>query len=337
MRTAGRARAEAAALLLGVAATLGPGSARAVPDATARAAAGSVAPGIRGVLAIEPGRIRAGEVATLEVVVTTPPGHRLRPIVPPAELPGFWILDAEALQVEKEDGRWIHRTRLRLRARELGQYVWPAQPVEIETPDGATQRLVLDGRPLEVVSVQAEFPGRSVPFGLREPDPDPAAGGSTARAAAAGALAGAAAVALLGVARRARRRRHGIVSVGGGGGGGPGAATPWRAAREELETLPARIEGDPDGAGDALARILRAHASWRWRRDLHASTTPELSVAPPPPEASEHWPVFLALLGALDEMRFLPDPTRDARETLRGVLTRVRAFVTDTTPPGAKA
>lgn len=300
----------------------------------AGAGAASVAPGIRGTLALEPGRIRAGDVATLEIVVTTPPDHRVRPVVPPPALPGFWILDAESLPIEKEDGRWIHRTRVRLRARELGQYVWPAQPLEIETPDGATQRLVLDGRPLEVVSVQPEFPGRSLPFGLREPAGATSSPGSSARAAAAGALLGASAVGLIVLAGRARRRRRLR---------GPEVArepdvSPWRAALAALEGVERDLAADPGATADAVAHTLRCYVTARYRRDVAAFTTPELAAMPPPPEATAHWRELIALLCALDDARFLPGSAQgpERARLSRDVAARARAYVAATTPPGAR-
>ena len=300
-------------------------------------AAEAVAPGIRGALALEPGRVRAGDVATLEIVVTTPPGHTLRPVVPPTELPGFWILDAQALPVEKQDGRWIHRTRIRLRARELGQYVWPAQPVDIDTPDGRTQHLVLDGRPLEVVSVQPDFPGRSVPFGLRDPAGAAPSPGSTWRAAAGGGLAGVAAVGLVALARRARRIRHESVSDRTNPSLSP-EALPWRAALAALDGIAARLGGDPMAASDAVARALRRYVTLRYRRDVSALSTPELAAATPPPEAIRHWPELVAVLRNLDDARFPPrTPTEGERgDRAREALSQARAFVAATTPPGAR-
>jgi len=318
-------------------------------------AAAAVAPAVRGALVLEPDRIRAGEVAALEIVVTTPPGHRLLPIVLPSELPGFWILDAETLAVDKQDGRWIHRTRVRLRARELGQFVWPAQPVEIEAPGGTLQRLVLDGRPLEVVSVQTDFPGRDVPFGLRESPGALPARGSAWGAAATGALAGGAVVALVGLIRRVRRRRRALPSELATAASGS-ALSPWRAACLALDGIAAHLDGkpvaphldgkpgaahldaEPGAATDALARTLRSYATQRWRRDVSALTTPELAAITPPAEAARHWPALLELLRSLDDARFLPGTVAAAQRAARArdTLARVRAFVAATTPPGAR-
>jgi len=300
-------------------------------------AAAAVAPAVRGALVLEPDSIRAGEVAALEIVVTTPPGHRLFPIVLPTELPGFWILDAETLAVEKQEGRWIHRTRVRLRARELGQFVWPAQPVEIEGPDGTLQRLVLDGRPLEVVSVQPDFPGRDVPFGLREALGALPARGSAWGAAAAGALASGAVMALVGIIRRVRRRRGAQPSELSTAASGS-ALSPWRAACRALDGIAAHLDAEPVPATDALARTLRSYATQRWRRDVSALTTPELAAITPPAEAARHWPALLELLRSLDDARFLPGKVAASQGAARArdVLERVRAFIAATTPPGAR-
>jgi hypothetical protein len=311
------------------------GGARAQTARDAPATGSAVAPGIRGALVLEPGRIRAGDVAALEIVVTTPPQHRLRPVAPPAELPGFWILDVEALPVEKEDGRWLHRTRVRLRARELGQFIWPAQAVEIEAPDGTTQRLVLEGRPLEVVSVQPEHSGRSIPFGLREPPGAAALPGSVWGAVAAGAFAGGATVALLGVARRSRRDRHALVSDATSRVE-EAPLSPWRAAGLALGGIAGRIETEPVVAADELASALRAYGTERWRRDLGALTTPELAAMTPPPGAAPFWPELVALLRSLDEARFAPGGASARTGALREALARAHAFVTATTPPGAR-
>ena len=321
---------------LGLAAALA-GAAHAQTQPAPPPAAAAVAPAVRGAVVLEPERIRAGEVAALEIVVTTPPGHRLSPIVLPTELPGFWILDAETLAVEKQDGRWIHRTRVRLRARELGQFVWPAQPVEIEAPGGTLQRLVLDGRPLEVVSVQPDFPGRDVPFGLREALGALPARGSAWGAAAAGALAGGALVALVGLMGRVRRRRRAqpleLATTASGS-----ALSPWRAACLALDSIAAHLDTEPVPATDALARTLRSYATQRWRRDVSALTTPELAAITPPAEAARHWPALLELLRSLDDARFLPGTVAAAQRAARArdTLARVRAFVAATTPPGAR-
>jgi hypothetical protein len=319
----------------GLAGLLALGAAAEGPDPAAVAAA-SVAPGIRGILALEPGRIRAGEVASLEVVVTTPPEHVLRPVVPPDSVPGFWILGSEVLPTEKEDGRWVHRVRFRLRARELGQFVWPAQPVEIETPDGATQRLVIDGRPIEVVSVQPDFPGQDTPFGLRELPEAAQPRGSAWAAAAAGAVSGAAAVGLILLVRRARRRQGGEPVAERA----PAADLPAarRTALDALGAAEQRLEAEPDAAADAVARALRRYVTERWGRDVQACTTPELEAATPPAGAAQHWADLVGQLRDLDDARFARSGERvpAGQAALRQQLARARDFVLATAPPAPR-
>ena len=317
--------------LAGLAWLLAMGAAAEGPDPPPAAVA-PVAPGIRGILALEPGRIRAGEVASLEVVVTTPPEHALRPVVPPDSVPGFWILGSELLPTEKEDGRWVHRIRFRLRARELGQFVWPSQPVEIESPDGATQRLVIEGRPLEVVSVQPDFPGRDTPFGLRERPEAAQPRGSAWAAAAAGAVSGAAAVGLILLVRRARRRQRGEPVAARA----PAADLPAArgTALSALDAAEQRLEADPDAAADGAARALRRYVTQRWQRDVQAFTTPELEAEKPPAGAAQHWADLVAQLRDLDDARFAPDGARAraSRAALRQQLARARDFILATSP-----
>lgn len=265
---------------------------------------GAVGPGVRGALALEPGTIRAGDTAVMEVVVATPPGHAVRPVTPPPELPGFWILGAEPLPVEKSDGRWIHRTRFTIRARELGQFAWPAQPVEIEAPDGSAQRLVIEGRPLEVVSVQARFPGRSAPFGYREP-PSSAGGGpggTRLGAAAAGFGAGLATAGALALALRIRRKRPDRVSHAEP----PRSASPapGALAREALAGAQRLAAFSPVAAANDAAAALRRYGGARFGRDLSAMTTPEIAARAVAPGEERAWRELAATLSDLDLARF---------------------------------
>lgn len=295
-------RAPTGALLL----VLATGAAQAQEPARAPSPV-AVAPGIRGTLVLEPGRIRAGDVAVLDVVVSTPPGHALRPVAVPTALPGFWILDAVAQPVEKEDGRWIHRTRVRLRARELGQFVYPEQPVEIEAPDGSRQPLAIQGRPIEVVSVQPDFPGRSAPFGLREPPGGPpSVRGAVWPAAAAGFALGIAMSALGLLVWRARPSRHVLVSPPTR----PAAAPPIAgSATHALEDAAARVASDPAAAADAAATALRRFAAPGLRAPLGALTTREIAALPAArAEAEASRGELVAVLRELDAARFPRSP-----------------------------
>ncbi|MEE8581852.1 MAG: hypothetical protein V3T33_09710, partial [Myxococcota bacterium] len=122
----------------------------------------------RATLVLEPSVLRLGELADLEIIVVTPPEHRVLPISPP-EIPGLWVVDREDLPTHFGASRWVHRTRLRVRARELGLHHWPTSSVLIETSDGKRSTLELGARDIEVVSTLSNFPERITPFGLRSP------------------------------------------------------------------------------------------------------------------------------------------------------------------------
>ena len=93
---------------------------------------------------LEPPTVKIGDVAILEIAVVTPPGHVVRPFAAPKDTEGFWVLDSEILPVHKEPQRWVHRTQLRLRARAVGRFEWPAATVEVEVPDGGVDALTTD-------------------------------------------------------------------------------------------------------------------------------------------------------------------------------------------------
>ena len=127
--TGGRARTPCALLLLGVLSCGAPGEDGSASDATTSPLA--AVPTTRATLVMEPAVLTIGGVADLEIALVTPPGQRLLPIKVPA-LQGLWLLENELLPVERGNGRWIHRSRLRVRAREVGSFRWPALSVGIE-------------------------------------------------------------------------------------------------------------------------------------------------------------------------------------------------------------
>ena len=193
---------------------------------------------------LDPPQIRIGEVATLERLVVTPPGWTVAPLEAPAAPAGFWLLDAEALAPERLESRWLHRTRLRIRARDLGRFEWPGGTAEVEAPGGAQQRLVLDDHPLEVVSVLSDAPDQLTPFGVR-PLPEPETR-SLLAAAALGALGSLGALALvLLVARRRRARARPLRE--------PEAARepPEPRASAALARARETLAADPRAAADA--------------------------------------------------------------------------------------
>ena len=164
----------------------------------------AASPTPRATLVLEPPRIGVGQVAELELAVVTPPGHTPRPFSPPSELPGLWLLGADRLPVEKQATRWVHRTRLRVRARASGRFVWPASTLEVEAPDGSVSALAIAEVPIEVVSILSDYPDRFTTFGVRRPPPAARRSGSVWGPAAAGALAALAGVGLVALARRRR-------------------------------------------------------------------------------------------------------------------------------------
>lgn len=276
---------------------------------------------------LEPPRIRIGDVAALELVVVTPPDHRVRPVAPPADVKGFWLLGSEALPVEREPTRWVHRTRLRIRARELGVFLWPAVQVAVDGPDGARAVLDVPGHTLEVASVLPEHAGRSTPFGLRAPG-ELARGASPLGPALVGAALALSAVGLVLLVRRERARRRGLTETAAAAG-----PDPDRAAYDDaLAALgAAATDTDVRRAADTAARALKRYAARRFGASSFAATTPELRAGSPPFAMRSRWPAFVALLEALDARRFPPDPNEAAAE-LRARIDESVAFVHESAP-----
>jgi hypothetical protein len=328
------ATAQAARRAASLAAVLGPASLAAAcgePDRPPAAAAPALP---RAAVVLEPPRIRVGEVATLEVVVATPPASSPRPLALPAPPAGLWILGVEALPVERQASRWLHRTRVRVRAREVGKVTWPGSLVEVESPDGAVQSLPLDPLPIEVASILPEFPDRVIPFGVREP-PEPAAGG---KAALWGAAAGAGLVLAGLAAARVHARRRARPAAALAVAAAPPREPPWTEARAALARARSLADRDPFAASDQVARALRRYASRRFDTPAATSTTEELGAAPAPFAAWTRWPLLLAALRSLDEHRFRPRSDPEARAAVASQLPDALAlasrFVEETLPPG---
>ncbi|HVP29560.1 MAG TPA: hypothetical protein VMW35_10410 [Myxococcota bacterium] len=282
---------------------------------------------IRGALVLEPSRIAIGEVARLELAVATPPGYAVREAGPRPETPGFWVLTSETLPLQKEPGRWLHRTRLRIRAREVGRFAWPDWPLVVEGPDGAQRELVIEGRAIEVVSVLPDFAGREGPFGLRAPRAS-ASGGDPLVAAAVGAAGALALVGLVLLVRRERRRRAEretrtreaeLAAL----------APAWEEAGVALDA--AAAEADPHAAAGRIARALRRYLARRFGVSTEAFTTDELAAAATPFVVRSRWPRYLALLAELDALRFPPAPAGAAARVAAAV-AEARDLVADSTP-----
>jgi uncharacterized protein (DUF58 family) len=288
-------------------------------------------PAPRAALLLEPPRLLVGEVATLELAIVTPPGHAPLPYAPPGEIPGLSLVSVEALPVETEAARWIHRTAVRVRSRDTGSFVWPASRVAVEAPDGSHTEIELAELPIEVVSVLPEHAGRTAPFGPRPP-PAPAAAVPFWGAAAAGASAAFALAGLVALARRRRTPR----AVAPPPEAAPGPP-PWERALAELARARDALEPQPFAAAHATSMALRRYVEARFGADAAGRTGEELVEIEPPFAAASRWPSLLALLGALDELRFRPAHDTASRAALSarlpGLVADAQRFVEASVPP----
>jgi hypothetical protein len=277
---------------------------------------------LRGAVVIEPPHLTVGDVATVEVTLVTPPDHSVRPVRPPREVSGFWLLDSKPLPIARSPSRWVHTTRMRARAREPGEFSWPALRVEIETPEKEVVELLLEARPLEVASVGERFPSRATPFPLRRASPGESGGFLMPLAGGVALTLGA--MALLAAARRLRRPREGEKQA-------PREhPTPgWRAAQATLEAALGNCAESPERAADAASAALRHFFSHRFAVSARTLTTEELAELPPPLGAEKHWPTLLEILESLDAVRFRADVEAGA---LRETLERASALVANAAP-----
>jgi hypothetical protein len=289
------------------------------PPATA-----PVAPAVA--VTIEPPRLRIGDVATIEVAVVTPPGFHVAPIHPPESVAGLWLLDAEALPVESAGAREVRRTRIRVRAREVGATEWPALSVEIDAPDGTRTTLATEKRPLEVVSVLPLFPERTEPFAYRLPAaPASATRPAVAAAIGAGATLAALALGLLvrGARRRGREQRAALAAVA--------AAQPWVEARAALAAARALDAGAWRVAGAAGAHALRHYIASRFGiAAAESAAVEELGALPQPFLRAERWRAALDCLRDLDGDRFRARPEAESAARVAAALAAAEAFVRST-------
>ncbi len=281
----------------------------------------SAHPSLRGAVLLEPPRVAVGEVARVEIAVATPPAYRVQPLAPPKPLDGFWVIGVEIPTVEKTAGRWVHRMGVRIRAREVGTFEWPARSVVVEDPDGAQHEVPLDALSLQVVSVFPEFPDRVTPFGLRVPPSADAPALPTALAAAAGAALALAAVALVALVRR-RRAAPAPEPLA------PRPPPEWDEARAAL--VRARAEPDAVTAAALTSMALRHFAARRFGTDAPVRTTEELAAGIVRGALGERVETFLVLLQRLDAAHFRGRPVEAAE--LTAALDEAEAFVRDATP-----
>ena len=280
------------------------------------------------VVVIEPPQLRVGDIAVIEIAVVTPPGHRVHPVKPPSSVPGLWLLDAEALPPEVEGARQVHRTRIRVRAREAGSHEWPAQRVEIEDAEGTREELVAAARPFEIVSVLPSFPERAEPFSYRMPSARRDSV-SPLWSAAAGSLATLALLGALVFARRTRRRlqqRNAAATA-------RAAAQPWREALAAFDT--ARAESDWRRAGGLGARALRRYVALRFDLAVESLTTEEFAGIARPFGIGSQWLVAVDCLRAFDAERFRGSSDARAAAQVRAALDAAQQFVEASIPPEA--
>jgi hypothetical protein len=308
-------RAAAAALLLGLAACGGDAGRPQAPV------------GLHGGIVIEPAHLEIGETATVELALITPPGHRVAPVAPPDAVAGLWVLGAEPPTVEREAARWVHRLRFPVRTRATGRFVWPAQRIEVEAPDGSRSALELPARPFEITEVTAEFPEQRTFFSFRAP-PAGEAGPGAWPAALGGALAALAGVALVALVRRARSRNEGLAQE---------AAEPpaFRQAQAALAMAGELVDDDVTRAADLASAALRLHLARRFGVRALSATTEELAALAPPGAAETHWPEWIDWLRRLDAARFPPGRDPEAvRSVVREAIARGRALVAEGLPRG---
>ena len=207
----------------------------------------------------------------------------------------------------------MHRTRLRVRARASGRFVWPASALEIEAPDGSVSALARRG-----ASRRGGLDPPRLSGSLHAVRGAPASAASAAQRQRLGPGRGRRA----GCAGRrgpAWRWRAGAEAAPSDAPAEPGSAPaepPWDRAREDLAEARERAAGDPFAGAHATARALRRYLARRFGADAIGRTSEELAAATPPFGARSRWPAFVAILRGLDEFRFLPESDRSVREAL---------------------
>jgi hypothetical protein len=288
-------------------------------------------PALRAATVIEPPQLRVGDVARIEVAVVTPPDHSVVPLRPPeaGALGPLWLLDAEALPVEKQGARWTHRSRLRVRAREVGVGEFPALRIEVVGPEGDRREVDTEPRRFEVVSVLPTVPDRVSPFPYRLPEVE-APGISRLAAAAGGAASALALVAAVALVRRGRRRAAARALAGE-----PLMGAPWRAALARIGDAARGADADWRGAADHTAQALRAYVAQRWFWPIDRCTTEEIAGLAPPFVLGTRWPPVPGWLRSLDDLRFRPDAPADAAASVQRIAEQTRRWIEASIPPEA--
>ena len=295
-------------------------------EASQPAPGGPASPTPRAGIVFEPPRLALGDTARVEVAVITPPGWSVRPIATPESVAGLWILETGRPVVDRQPSRWIQRTELRVRARRTGEFVWPALRVVALSPDAVQTLLTTEPRPFHVIPLSEEMAPRAVPFGYRRPELRhedtrpwlPASLGAAATLAAFG---------LVWLVRTVRTRTKRIEAPT------EEPAAPWRAAQATLATAEEYAASDPVRAADMASAAVRLYVARRYRTTTLTDTTEELAQRDPPFGLASRWERLLALLTALDAVRFLPANSR-AQEPLVATIIRTRELVIEMSPQG---
>lgn len=315
-------RAAVLALLL----ACGPGAVESPPPGASAGAAPAAGPAQppatpRASIVLEPPRIEIGDVFTVELAVVTPPEHRVAPAPVPKAVAGIAIVDAPLPSLEQQPGRWVHRQRFRARARSTGALLWPALEVTVAAPDGSEQVLRTEARPFVVVSLLEEHPERRSPFGFRSPRVGAEPGPGAWFGALLGSLVTLAALGLVTLVRRVRMSRAAPDEPALAAGPGDLASAQALAALHAAE-----VEPDPVHAADLASQALRSWAADRFEAPLlRWATTEEIAARPPPFLLHTRHAALVAVLEALDALRFPPLPSG----ALGAALARARAFVLD--------
>jgi len=278
---------------------------------------------------VEPPEIRIGERAVLEIIVASPPDRRLLPFATPESLTGFEVLAVEVLPVEERSDGWLHRTLVRLRARDVGRFAWPRTNLDLVGADGATTTVSLPRLPLRVHSILPAHPGRSEPFGARGA-PKLA---ESAPAPVGIAISGGFGLILLGLAAFAFRHRRRLALP---------KATPVGepAWSEALRTLGlAGPSAKPADVANAMVATLNRYMVRRFGAAPCSLTSEELADITPPFAATSRWPTYVSLLRDLDALRFRPHRSAGSQISdavrVEALRDRARTFVEDSTPPKA--
>jgi len=285
----------------------------------------------RAALVLEPPTVALGDVADVVLTVVTRPGVSVSPPDAPGAVPGFQLVEREAQDVEKEPARWLHRTRIRVRAVDVGRFEFPGGKVQGQNAEGAALEIPYAALPLEVASSISEGPERRSPFGLRRLPPGRVGGPGAALAFVTGfavALGGVGVVALVRRKRAERRARPAPIET---------METPaWEVARAALDAAEAEQGVDARAALDGTSRALRRYAAARFGADVPPRSIEELRGSSPPYLMTTRWSGFVDLLGALDVARFAPHADAERAARASALLRTARAFVDETTPQEAR-